>query len=85
MIFDKALRKRSGAVQKSSGSAMLTLESPKGWIGWTAEDEVAMSRDKAMRYKNPTTWENRPVAVSSRVPARIVDKKTRPPSYNQTS
>ena len=33
-----------------------------------------MSRDRAMRYKNPTTWENRPVAVSSRVPAKIVDK-----------
>ena len=37
-----------------------------------------MSRDRAMRYKNPTTWENRPVAVSSRVPARIVDKKPAP-------
>lgn len=48
MIFDKALRKHSGALYQCSGGA-LTLESTDGWKGWTSEDAVALSRDKAMK------------------------------------
>lgn len=44
MIFDRALRK-SAERARSMGS-VLTLDSAKGW---TAEDAVALSRDKAMK------------------------------------
>lgn len=44
MIFDRALRKSAGRA-RSMGS-VLTLDSARGW---TAEDAVALSRDKAMK------------------------------------
>lgn len=45
MIFDRALRKSA----KPAVSGMLTLESPERWTGWTSEDAVALSREKAMK------------------------------------
>lgn len=45
MIFDRALRK---SVKPAAGG-VLTLESSDGWRGWTSEDAVALSRDKAMK------------------------------------
>lgn len=47
MIFDRALKK-STAPARAMGSAP-SLERPDGWTGWTADDAVALSRDKAMK------------------------------------
>lgn len=49
MIFDRALRNRGDMLQKSTGGAVLSLDSAVGWKGFTAEDAVALSRDKAMK------------------------------------
>ncbi len=48
MIFDRALRKSSAGAGRSTGG-VLTLDSSEGWTGWTSEDFVALSRDKAMK------------------------------------
>lgn len=77
MIFDKALRKRSGAAQKSAGSAMLTLERPKGWIGWTAEDEVAMSRDKAMKLSTVSRCVELRANAIAMLPVYLLDENTK--------
>lgn len=77
MIFDKALRERSGAAQKSAGSAMLTLERPKGWIGWTAEDEVAMSRDKAMKLSTVSRCVELRANAIAMLPLYLLDENTK--------
>ncbi len=77
MIFDKALRKRSGTAQKNAGSAMLTLERPKGWIGWTAEDEAAMSRDKAMKLSTVSRCVELRANAIAMLPVYLLDENTK--------
>lgn len=48
MIFDRALKKRGSRGPGAALGGVLTLDSPEGWDGCTAEN-AGMSRDRAMK------------------------------------
>jgi len=82
VIFDKALRKRSGTLYRSGGG-VLTLESTDGWKGWTAEDAVALSRDKAMRLSTVSRCVELRANAIAMLPVYLMDENTkaRPTSH----
>ncbi len=77
MIFDKALRKRSDMAQKSAGDIGLTLESTAGWKGWTAEDAVALSRDRAMKLSTVSRCVELRANAVSMLPVYLMDERTK--------
>lgn len=76
MIFDKALRKRSETLQKSIGG-VLTLESSAGWTGWTSEDAVAMSRDRAMKLSTVSRCVELRANATAMLPVYLMDEGTK--------
>lgn len=56
---------------------MLTLDRPKGWIGWTAEDEVAMSRDKAMKLSTVSRCVELRANAIAMLPVYLLDENTK--------
>lgn len=77
MIFDKALRKRSGAPQKRGGGGMLSLESAAGWTGWTSEDAAAMSRDRAMKLSTVSRCVELRANAIAMLPVYLMDEDTK--------
>lgn len=73
MIFDRALRKRGAALQ----GGMLTLESADGWTGWTAQDAVAMSRDRAMKLSTVSRCVELRANAIAMLPTYIMDERTK--------
>lgn len=76
MIFDKALRKRSETLQKRS-DGVLTLESSSGWTGWTSEDAVAMSRDRAMKLSTVSRCVELRANAIAMLPVYLMDEGTK--------
>lgn len=77
VIFDKALRGRAGVAQKSAGGAALTLDSAVGWRGWTSEDAVAMSRDKAMKLSTVSRCVELRANAIAMLPVYLMDERTK--------
>ena len=76
MIFDKALRKRGGPAPPTPGG-VLTLESSAGWEGWTSEDAVAMSRDKAMKLSTVSRCVELRANAVAMLPVYLMDERTK--------
>lgn len=76
MIFDKALRKRGGPAPPAPGG-VLTLESSAGWEGWTSEDAVAMSRDKAMKLSTVSRCVELRANAVAMLPVYLMDERTK--------
>ncbi len=76
MIFDKALRKRSGMLQKGSGT-VLALDSAAGWQGFTAQDAVALSRDKAMKLSTVSRCVELRSNAIAMLPVYLMDENTK--------
>lgn len=77
MIFDKALRRRSDTPQKSAGGAVLSLDSAKGWKGFTAQDAMALSRDKAMKLSTVSRCVELRANAIAMLPVYIMDENTK--------
>ena len=77
MIFDKALRKRSDAPQKSAGGAVLSLDSAKGWKGFTAQDAMALSRDKAMKLSTVSRCVELRANAIAMLPVYLMEENTK--------
>ena len=77
MIFDKALRKRSREPQKSAGGTVLALDSAVGWEGFTAEDAVALSRDKAMKLSTVSRCVEIRANAVAMLPVYIMNEATK--------
>ena len=77
MIFDKALRKRSEMSQKSAGGAVLSLDSAVGWEGFTAQDAVALSRDKAMKLSTVSRCVELRANAIAMLPVYLMDENTK--------
>lgn len=77
MIFDKALRKRSDMPQKSAGGTVLSLNSTKGWKGFTAQDAMALSRDKAMKLSTVSRCVELRANAIAMLPVYLMDEKTK--------
>ncbi len=85
MIFDKALRKRSTleTIQVSSPlepprrPAVLSLESTAGWQGWTSEDVVALSREKAMKLSTVSRCVELRANAIAMLPVYLMDEGTK--------
>lgn len=77
MIFDKALRKRSAVPQGHSGGGILTLDSAQGWKGWTSEDVVALSREKAMKLSTVSRCVELRSNAIAMLPVYLMDEKTK--------
>ncbi len=77
MIFEKALRNRGGVRQKRSEGPVLSLESPRGLLGWTAEDEAAMSRDKAMKLSTVSRCVELRANAIAMLPVYLMDEGTK--------
>lgn len=73
MIFDKALRK---SVKPAVGG-VLTLDSPDRWVGWTSEDAVALSRDKAMKLSTVTRCVELRANAIAMLPVYLMDEGTK--------
>ena len=56
---------------------MLTLEDPGGWKGWTSEDAVAMSRERAMKLSTVSRCVEIRANVVSMLPVYIMDENTK--------
>lgn len=80
MIFDKALRKASRRAVQAPQGAVLTLENADGWPGWTGEDAVALSRDKAMKLSIVSRCVELRANAVAMLPVYLMDEtsKTRP-------
>lgn len=76
MIFDKALRKRGGPAPPTPGG-VLTLERSAGWEGWTSEDAVAMSRDKAMKLSTVSRCVELRANAVAMLPVYLMDERTK--------
>lgn len=77
MIFDKALRKRGSIAQKGSGGGVLTLDSAAGWKGFTAQDAVALSRDKAMKLSTVSRCVELRANAIAMLPVYLMDERTK--------
>lgn len=77
MIFDKALRKRSDVSQKGMGGAVLSLGSAAGWKGFTAEDAVALSRDKAMKLSTVSRCVELRANAIAMLPVYLMEENTK--------
>ena len=75
MIFDRALRKSAGRASPVDG--LLTLESARGWTGWTAEDAVALSRDKAMKLSTVSRCVELRANAIAMLPVYLMDETTK--------
>lgn len=76
MIFDRALRKRAIAPAQSLGG-VLSLESANGWTGWTSEDAVALSRDKAMKLSTVSRCVELRANAIAMLPVYLMDEGTK--------
>ena len=56
---------------------MLTLERPKDWTGWTAEDEAAMSRDRAMKLSTVSRCVELRANAIAMLPVYLMDERTK--------
>lgn len=83
MIFDKALRKRSSVPQQGGMGAVLSLDSPAGWEGWTSEDVMALSRDKAMKLSTVSRCVELRANAIAMLPVYLMEESTkkRPASH----
>lgn len=78
MIFDKALRQRSSVPRQSGGSAaVLSLESASSWTGWTSEDAVALSREKAMKLSTVSRCVELRANAIAMLPVYLMDEGTK--------
>lgn len=77
MIFDKALRKRSDMPQKSAGGAVLSLDSAVGWKDFTAQDAMALSRDKAMKLSTVSRCVELRANAIAMLPVYLMDENTK--------
>lgn len=80
MIFDKALRKRSvsgDAAHLRGGGGVLTLESAAGWTGWTSEDAMALSRDKAMKLSTVSRCVELRANAIAMLPVYLMEESTK--------
>ena len=80
MIFDKALRKRGGAGDTAhlrGGGGVLTLESAGGWTGWTSEDAMALSRDKAMKLSTVSRCVELRANAIAMLPVYLMEESTK--------
>ncbi len=76
MIFDRALRKSAIAPAQSLGG-VLSLESADGWAGWTSEDAVALSRDKAMKLSTVSRCVELRANAVAMLPVYLMDEGTK--------
>lgn len=76
MIFDRALRKRAAPSLAGSGS-ILSLESADGWMGWTGEDAVALSRDRAMKLSTVSRCVELRANAIAMLPVYLMDETTK--------
>ena len=77
MIFDRALRKRGGTPQKGMGGAVLSLDSAAGFKDFTAEDAVALSRDKAMKLSTVSRCVELRSNAIAMLPVYLMDETTK--------
>lgn len=75
MIFDRALKKSAGPARAMS--SVLSLERPDGWTGWTAEDSVALSRDKAMKLSAVSRCVELRTNAIAMLPVYLMDERTK--------
>lgn len=73
MIFDRALRKSA----KPAVSGALSLESAAGWKGWTAQDAVALSRDRAMKLSTVSRCVELRSNAIAMLPVYLMDENTK--------
>ena len=73
MIFDKALRKSA----KPAAGGVLTLDSAAGWTGWTSEDAVALSRDRAMKLSTVSRCVELRANAIAMLPVYLMDESTK--------
>lgn len=76
MIFDRALRKRA-APSLAGGGSILSLESADGWTGWTSEDAVALSRDRAMKLSTVSRCVELRANAIAMLPVYLMDEGTK--------
>ena len=76
MIFDRALRKRAVPSLAGSGS-ILSLESADGWTGWTSENAVALSRDRAMKLSTVSRCVELRANAIAMLPVYLMDEGTK--------
>lgn len=76
MIFDRALRKSAIAPTQSLGG-VLSLESSNGWTGWTSEDAVALSREKAMKLSTVSRCVELRANAIAMLPVYLMDEGTK--------
>ena len=76
MIFDRALRKSSAGAGRSTGG-VLTLDSSEGWTGWTSEDFVALSRDKAMKLSTVSRCVELRANAMAMLPVYLMNESTK--------
>lgn len=76
MIFDRALRKRSAGPAPALGG-VLSLERTDGWTGWTSEDAVALSRDKAMKLSTVSRCVELRANAIAMLPIYLMDENTK--------
>lgn len=81
MIFDRALRKRSTWIPKTTGG-LLTLENTNGWQGWASEDVVALSRDKAMKLSTVSRCVELRANAVAMLPVYIMSESTKERLHN---
>lgn len=75
MIFDRALRKSAKpAIQQG---AVLSLESADGWKGWTSEDAVALSRERAMKLSTVSRCVELRANAIAMLPVYLMDERTK--------
>ena len=73
MIFDQALRKSA----KPAVGGVLTLDSSAGWMGWTSEDAVALSREKAMKLSTVSRCVELRANAIAMLPVYLMDESTK--------
>ncbi len=74
MIFDRGLRKSAG---RPSAAGVLTLDAPRGWTGWTSEDAMALSRDRAMKLSTVSRCVELRSSAIAMLPVYLMDETTK--------
>lgn len=81
MIFDRALRKSAIAPSQSLGG-VLSLDSAAGWTGWTSEDAVALSRDRAMKLSTVSRCVELRANAIAMLPVYLMEETTKKRLHN---
>lgn len=74
VIFDRALRKRAGTSAPAATGGILTLERAGGW---TSEDAVALSRDRAMKLSTVSRCVELRANAIAMLPVYLMDETTK--------